>query len=209
MYKKSVCLMGKGELAIRIAEYFLKSSEYYLSVVIPVIPEPNWTQSLKSWSLLHGVNIIESGNINHLPAGRLFDLGFSCYYDRILTSKNLEMFNLALNLHNSPLPKYRGVNPINWALKNSEKSHGVTIHKITPGVDDGPIFGQITFPIDPVHDEVIDVYLKCLQFGEELFIRTIESIDTIEPRPQDSSFSSHYSKRDSHLLGDRAGFRRT
>ena len=33
-----------------------------------------------------------------------------------------------INLHNSPLPKYRGVRPINWALKNGEHSHGVTIH---------------------------------------------------------------------------------
>ena len=143
--------MGKGELAIRIAEYFLNSSEYDLQVVVPVIPEPSWTQSLTSWSLHNGVNFIETGHVNHLPTDKIYDLGFSCYYDKILTSGNLKSFNLALNLHNAPLPKYRGVNPINWALNNSEKSHGVTIHQITPGVDDGPIFGQIEFPIDPDH----------------------------------------------------------
>ena len=207
--RKSVCLMGKGELAIRIAEYFLNSSEYDLQIVVPVIPEPTWTHSLSTWSLLNGIDVIETGDINDLPANRVYDLGFSCYYDRILTSRNLESFNRALNLHNGPLPKYRGVNPINWALKNSEKSHGVTIHQITPGVDDGPIYGQINFPIDHERDEVIDVYQKCLQFGEDLFLNTIASIDIIEPKPQDSSISSYYSKKDSNLLGDRGNFRRS
>jgi methionyl-tRNA formyltransferase len=200
--------MGKGELAIRIGEHFLESSKYDLRMVIPVIPEPNWTDSFSSWATAKGIRVLESGDVNHLPSDQFYDLGFSCYYDKILTLKNLESFELALNLHNAPLPKYRGVNPINWALKNSEKSHGVTIHMITPGIDDGPIYGQSNFPIDPECDEVIDVYRKCLHYGEELFIKLISTLDSIEPRHQVSSHATYYSKKDSAFLGDRSDFKR-
>ena len=200
--------MGKGELAIRIGEYFLDCPEYDLQLVIPVFPEPTWTESFASWALLKNLSVLESGNINDLPKGVRYDLGFSCFYDKILTSDNLSSFGLALNLHNAPLPKYRGVNPINWALKNQEKTHGVTIHEITPGIDDGPIYGQLTFSIDSDHDEVIDVYNKCLQEGERLFRRVISRLDSIEAIAQDPGLSSYYSKTDSKHLGERSGFRR-
>jgi len=200
--------MGKGELAIRIGEYFLNSPEYDLQIVIPVIPEPNWTESLVSWAHLMNVPVLESGDISELPKDFRYDLGFSCYYDKILTTVNLESFHLALNLHNAPLPKYRGVNPINWALKNSEKTHGVTIHQITSGIDDGPIYGQVKFSVDPENDEVIDVYHECLLHGEALFKSLISRLDSIEPIAQDSRQATYYSKKESKYLGERSSFKR-
>ena len=42
----------------------------------------------------------------------------------------------------------RGVNPVNWALKNNETSHGVTLHHISEGVDSGDIIDQEFFNIN-------------------------------------------------------------
>jgi methionyl-tRNA formyltransferase len=111
-------------------------------------------------------------------------------------------------LHNAPLPKYRGVSPINWALKNGEIEHGLTIHEITPGIDDGPIIAQLKYSIYPEFDEVIDVYKRSLEYGWTLFQQTMPLIDNVQARPQNDSQASYYSKLDNPRLGDRSGFTR-
>jgi methionyl-tRNA formyltransferase len=104
------------------------------------------------------------------------------------------------------LPKYRGVSPINWALKNGEQEHGITIHEITPGIDDGPIVGQVKYSIYPEFDEVIDVYNRSLEYGWTLFQHTIPLIDGIKPRPQDDRQATYYNKGDNSRLAERSGF---
>ena len=58
--------------------------------------------------------------------------------------KNL--LNLApkgcINLHTALLPKYRGLMPTFWVLKNSEKYTGVSVFYVDDGIDSGPIIVQ-------------------------------------------------------------------
>jgi methionyl-tRNA formyltransferase len=63
---KSVVLLGKGTLAIRIAEWFRTSPEYKLRDVVPVVPEPAWTDSLISWAREHGIPYVRSGDYREL-----------------------------------------------------------------------------------------------------------------------------------------------
>src|SRR4051794_9892724 len=135
---KTVVVLGKGDLAIRIAGWFHDSPEHDLVGVVPVVPEPGWTGSLSAWAREHGVDVVESGHWRDVPAELgTIDLGMSVFYDKILRAEFIDRFGRLLNLHNGPLPRYRGVAPINWALKNGEQAHGATLHEITPGIDDG------------------------------------------------------------------------
>ena len=43
---QGVVLLGKGTLAIRIADWFSRQPQYDLRMVVPVMPEPAWTDSL-------------------------------------------------------------------------------------------------------------------------------------------------------------------
>jgi len=52
-----------------------------------------------------------------------------------------------INTHNSLLPFNRGVHPNFWAIVE-EKEYGVSIHKVTPGVDDGDLIAQTHIPYD-------------------------------------------------------------
>lgn len=194
---KSVAVLGKGTLAVRIAAWFHSSSDYELVAVVPVVPEPTWTDSLSDWARNADVPVLESAAA---------DLGVSVFYERILGREDIRRFGRLLNLHNGPLPRYRGVSPINWALKNSERMHGVTIHEITEGIDDGPIVAQATYSIYPEFDEVIDVYERSLQFGWTLFQATIPLLDRIIATPQDETQATYYSKRENYLLGERRYF---
>jgi methionyl-tRNA formyltransferase len=203
---RSVVVLGKGSLAIKIAQHFHFSKEFNLLGIIPVVPEPKWTNSFSNWAMNLGIEILSLENL--LLSGKKIDLGFSCYYDKILTGQDLLAFSKILNLHNGPLPKYRGVNPVNWALKNNENEHGVTIHSMTTGIDDGPIFGQVKFNINPQLEEVVDVYNRTLHFAFSLFEDVICNLEKINPVEQDHSKASYYSKRDFEALGERKGLTR-
>lgn len=204
---KHVVVLGKGELAIRICEWFCSDPDHELIAVVPVIPEPAWTASLSDWATQRGIDVVASGHYRDLEAEHI-DLGFSCFYDKIIKPDFIARCGRLLNLHNGPLPRYRGVRPINWALKNGELKHGVTIHEITPGIDDGPIVAQAEYTIYPEFDEVEDVYKRALAFGWTLFEQTMSILDRIEAREQDESQATYYDSDSVKLLGDRAGFRR-
>lgn len=207
---KKAVVLGKGDLAIKISEWFLQSDEYELSCIIPVIPEPLWTNSIVKWSESKNVPIISSGDYGDLDISP--DLAMSVFYDKIFKSDFINRCKNIINLHNAPLPKYRGVRPINWALKNNENHHGITIHKIHEGIDDGNILGRITYPIYPEIEEVIDVYKKALEYGFVLFKDVISKIDycLANSTPQDltGEMSTYYSNKENHLLCERANFRR-
>jgi methionyl-tRNA formyltransferase len=210
--KKQVILLGKGDLSIRIGEWFLQSPDHQLQAVVPVIPEPTWTGSLASWAKAHGVQIVESGHFRDLPRVQTedwrVDLAMSVFYDKIIREWFIRKCGRILNLHNGPLPKYRGVSPINWALKNGEVEHGVTIHEITPGVDDGPIVSQVKYSIYPDVDEVIDVYRRAQEFGWLLFQQTMPMLDKIHARPQAHDQATYYSQKENDQLHERRNFTR-
>lgn len=210
--KKSVILLGKGSLAIRIADWFQNSSDYELQRIVPVVPEPAWADSLITWCAAHNVPYVESGHYGDIPGARAddwkLDLAFSVFYDKIIQPWFITQVGHILNLHNGPLPRYRGVSPINWALKNKELMHGVTIHEITPGTDDGPILSQLLYSIYSDFDEVIDVYNRALEYGYTLFEQTMPILDRIPPRRQRKTEATYYSKQDNCRLGERRDFTR-
>ena len=55
---QGVIVLGKGDLGIRVANWFLQSPDYKLQAVVPVIPEPSWTLSFKSWAQANNVPIV-------------------------------------------------------------------------------------------------------------------------------------------------------
>lgn len=52
-----------------------------------------------------------------------------------------------INLHTALLPKYRGLMPTFWAMKNNEDNIGVSVFLMDEGIDSGPIIVQKILPI--------------------------------------------------------------
>jgi methionyl-tRNA formyltransferase len=154
------------------------------------------------------VDLIESGNYRDLSAEAIAeaDIVMSVFYDKIIKKDFIDSCKKIINLHNAPLPKYRGVSPINWALKNNEQEHGVTIHEISPGIDDGRIIGQVKYSIYPEFDEVKDVLQRSVEYGYSLFTSTIPIIDKITPTIQDDLESTYYSSGLNEFLKERRNF---
>lgn len=196
-------VFGRGELCIFTIDYLLKNKKSV--TFIPDRPEPEWQESVVDFCISNSVKIVELNQINNYIEDN--SVGISVYFRKIFKKDLIQQFNYFVNLHNAPLPKYRGVNPINWALKNREPMHGVTLHHIDEGIDTGAIIDQEMFDINE-NLEVIDVYNLCIDAGKKVIKRSLLKIDSINPLIQDESKSSYYSNDDFEKLGNRKFFRR-
>lgn len=52
-----------------------------------------------------------------------------------------------VNVHASLLPKYRGASPIARAILDGEKETGVSLMRVTAGLDEGPVYAAAAVPI--------------------------------------------------------------
>ena len=70
-----------------------------------------------------------------------FDFLLVSAYGKILPEWLLDSAKIAaVNIHFSLLPKYRGASPIQTAILNNDKKTGISIMKMTQGMDEGPIY---------------------------------------------------------------------
>ncbi|VTS07464.1 methionyl-tRNA formyltransferase [Tuwongella immobilis] len=78
------------------------------------------------------------------------DLLVVAAYGQILADAVIETARLgAINVHASLLPKYRGAAPIAWAIERGESDSGITIIRITTGLDAGEMLAQQAVSILP------------------------------------------------------------
>jgi len=80
-----------------------------------------------------------------------------------------------LNLHTALLPKYRGLMPSFWVLKNNEKETGVSVFFVDKGIDSGPILVQKKMPINENMTQA-ELIKKSKKLGMDAIIESIELI---------------------------------
>jgi methionyl-tRNA formyltransferase len=101
------------------------------------------------------------------------DLLVVAAYGQILSRDVLAVPPLGgINVHASLLPKYRGAAPINWAIYHGETRTGVTIIRMTVGLDAGDTLAQVAVDIGP--DETAgDVEARLAPVGARLALDVI------------------------------------
>ncbi len=79
----------------------------------------------------------------------------------------------AIGVHASLLPKYAGGAPLVWAMLEGEPETGVSVFGLTDGVDNGKVYGQVSFEIlqdDDISDLIIKSEEASIALLKELFI---------------------------------------
>jgi methionyl-tRNA formyltransferase len=106
---------------------------------------------MASWSAQRGVPCVtwsDAAAAEQFARSLGADWGLAVGWYYLLPPSLLAAFPFGLaGVHASLLPKYRGNSPLNWAILNGESQSGVSLFRMTPGLDDGPLYGQRTFPI--------------------------------------------------------------
>ena len=96
----------------------------------------------------------------------------------------------SFNLHPGPLPHYAGMNAPSWAIFNGEQSHGVTLHWMTAGIDEGHIAYQTNFDLK-ASDTGLSVSTQCVRSGIQL-IKNLLSAEAIPRHEQDFSKRKYF-----------------
>ena len=123
------------------------------------------------------------------------DLFVAVGYTGIFKKSLLEVPKiLAANFHASLLPAYRGKHPVFWALRNDERSAGLTVHVMEAGIDTGDILYQVRVRTRR-RDSVASLYEKIIDRSLPLVGRLVKDAakGTLCRRPQSRSGASCYS----------------
>jgi methionyl-tRNA formyltransferase len=90
-----------------------------------------------------------------------------------------------INIHGSLLPRGRGAAPIQAAILAGDTETGITIMKMDPGVDTGPMLNQRAIPISP-QDTAGTLFEKLAPLGAELLLETLPGYlsGELQPQPQ-------------------------
>src|SRR5204863_4381033 len=78
-----------------------------------------------------------------------------------------------LNVHPSLLPRWRGAAPVERAIMAGDAETGVSIMRLTAGLDSGPVCLQAREPIRP-DDDYGTLAVRLEAVGAELLVRALD-----------------------------------
>jgi len=153
---------------------------------------------VKVEALSLGIPVIQPEKLSHPDAvGQLHswspDVIVVVAFGQILKPEVLDLPKYGcLNVHGSLLPRWRGAAPIQAAILAGDTRSGITIMKMDPGVDTGPILRQRPIPISP-DDTGGSLFSKLASLGAELLIETLPDYlaGKILPQAQDERLASY------------------
>lgn len=125
------------------------------------------------------------------------DVLLSCGYRRIITKPVLDRVPFPINVHFGELPRYRGCWSVPWAIMNGEAHIGVTLHRMSPGIDNGPIYSQSLIEDDGTLS-CKALYLKAVDAGVDLILKWLEQVRHAivpAPVPQNEALATYFGMR--------------
>ena len=163
--------IGDGSLLIRCAEIYLSAGNSIAGVASD-------DQQVRDWANQRQLKIID-GEFDCAVAGlgQPYDFLFSIANYKIVSGDAIARARrMAINFHDSLLPRYAGYYATSWALMSGEHAHGVTWHEMAKKVDSGRILRQSSFPI--LDDETaFSLNAKCYEAGVATFEEIVSDID--------------------------------
>ncbi len=177
-----VAFLGTSEYAVVVLER-LAASEFRPALVVTppdrrkgrgrkLAPPP---AAVAARELGLGLIQVESVNspdaVAHVREAAL-DLAVVCGFGQLIRDPLLRELEM-LNVHPSLLPRWRGAAPIERAIMAGDTETGVTIMRVTEGLDSGPIALQEREPIAD-EDNFGTLAARLAALGGDLSVRALE-----------------------------------
>lgn len=131
------------------------------------------------------------------------ELGILIDFGIIISQEVISYFHKGIvNSHFSLLPKWRGADPISFAILNGDKKTGVSLMLIDEGMDTGKLLTQRTFHIPP-NLTTPELTESLIELSNELLLQAIPKylMNLItpkrQPHPDRATYSRKLSKNDS------------
>jgi len=131
-------------------------------------------------------------------------IGLCASFDHLIPQDVITQFAGNLyNLHPSLLPQYRNVSPVQYAIALGDKETGITLFRISPGIDDGEIIAQASEPILE-SDTTTTLTPRLFKKGGQLFLDAINNefapTGKLENRITGELIFTHRLKKDSGYI---------
>ena len=161
-------VIGETNLCTQCAKYLL-DNKWKITFIV------SDDKVVVAWAKDNAIAVLPTAQLNTIKETDFYL--FSIINPYLIPKAFLDNSNilLALNYHDSPLPKYAGISSTAWAILNNEKTHGVTLHQITAGIDDGDIAAQSIIDIEKA-ETAISLNLKCSEHLLSIFKEVVAKI---------------------------------
>tara|TARA_B100001063_G_scaffold151400_1_gene141272 strand:- start:2408 stop:3328 length:921 start_codon:yes stop_codon:yes gene_type:complete len=209
-----IIFMGTPNFAVPILKAIHKSDHKILEVYTQPAAKSGRGQKI-NYSEIHSCaeklklkvrtpNKLEtSEEINHIKKLNP-DLVVVVAYGKLLPIQLLNIDKLLfINIHASLLPKWRGAAPIQRAIMNMESETGISIMKIIPQLDAGPVMMQKRIKISQeINYE--DLSKKMSEMGGKLILDSIELIENnkvnfIAQKESEATYAKKIQKNESRI----------
>ncbi|RMG23778.1 MAG: methionyl-tRNA formyltransferase [Methanobacteriota archaeon] len=115
---------------------------------------------------------------------------------RIFPKAFIEMFEHIIGVHNSLLPKYRGMSPLVWSIINGEKKIGYSVFSIVEEMDAGDIWWQEDLELgdnENISDALKKIECALLNSIEKKWLPILN--DQVQPVKQNHSLATYCAER--------------
>ena len=163
----------------------------------------------KKFAIANNIIVWQPINIsdinNNISALGTDIIGVLASYGQIIPKSTIDLFKLGIiNIHPSILPKYRGPSPIESAIVSGDSQTGVSIIKLIPKMDAGPIYGQVIHKLSG-HETRLDLRKSLANAGAMTLLSLLPSIinESLKPITQsenESTVCKLLDKNDSWLV---------
>ncbi|KHJ39478.1 phosphoribosylglycinamide formyltransferase [Pedobacter glucosidilyticus] len=185
--KKRIAIFasGSGSNAQKIMEYFKKSNDAEVAIVLTNNPDAYVLQRADNFEIPSHVfdrkEFRETDDVVQLLKNLQIDLIVLAGFLWLVPENLLKAFpNKIINIHPSLLPKYGGKgmygDKVHLAvLENKELESGITIHFVNEHFDEGEVIQQARFKIEAT-DDLEMIKFKGQQLEHQYFPKVIEGL---------------------------------
>ena len=183
---RRVVFLGEKPLGHECLQVLLRRTDVEVVAVATRAPRQEvwWgRQMVRQLAEQRGVPVVRRAEL--VDFGHV-DFLISVLYPFTVEPEILAMAGVAaVNLHQAPLPEYRGCNCASHAILNGERVWGATLHLMSPELDSGPIIEKRCFPIpdDITARELYDANdVNCLEVFRENLDSLLDASFTLTPQ---------------------------
>lgn len=131
-------------------------------------------------------------------------VGVLSSYGKIIPQSIIDLFKPGIiNIHPSLLPLYRGPTPIETAIANGDSKTGVSIMRLSAGLDEGPVYAAKEYLLTKKETKP-ELYHALANLGINLLLETLPQIidGSLPGEPQDegrATYTRRLNKEDAWL----------
>ncbi|MGA2319839.1 MAG: methionyl-tRNA formyltransferase [Solirubrobacteraceae bacterium] len=190
----STVFLGTSEFAVAILERLAESDAHRPALVLTRPDRPRGrgrrlaSPPVAERARALGIALAQPESVNDLDTRRLIagaapEAVVVCAFGALIKEPLLSEQQI-LNVHPSLLPRWRGAAPIERAIMAGDTKTGVSIMRLTAGLDSGPVCLAATEPIGPA-DTYGSLAPRLAEIAGELLVRALTERPPAREQPED------------------------